>query len=95
MIKTESSNPALASGDQFDQYYGHCGSLDMPPYVWVDTGRTTAQPDREEGKNKNRIALFHGNPAVLRFANKIRGFPSPDCSGFGFNTGLKKKPSNR
>ena len=23
----------------FDQYYGHCGSLDMPPYVWVDTGR--------------------------------------------------------
>jgi arylsulfatase A len=33
----------------FDQYYGHCGSLDMPPYVWVDTGRITAQPDREEG----------------------------------------------
>ena len=23
----------------FDQYYAHCGSLDMPPYVWVDTGR--------------------------------------------------------
>ena len=33
----------------FDQYYAHCGSLDMPPYVWVDTGRVTAQPDREEG----------------------------------------------
>ena len=33
----------------FDQYYGHCGSLDMPPYVWVNTGRVTAQPDREEG----------------------------------------------
>ena len=33
----------------FDEYYGHCGSLDMPPYVWVNTGRVTAVPDREEG----------------------------------------------
>lgn len=33
----------------FDQYYAHCGSLDMPPYVWVDTGKVTAQPDRIEG----------------------------------------------
>ncbi len=33
----------------FDYYYAHCGSLDMPPYVWVDTGRITAPPDREEG----------------------------------------------
>ncbi|MGB0597528.1 MAG: sulfatase family protein [Rubripirellula sp.] len=33
----------------FDGYYAHCGSLDMPPYVWVDTGRITAIPEREEG----------------------------------------------
>ena len=33
----------------FDYYYGHCGSLDMPPYVWVDTGQVTEVPDREEG----------------------------------------------
>ena len=33
----------------FDGYYGHCGSLDMPPYVWVDTGKCTAVPKREEG----------------------------------------------
>ncbi|MGB7342952.1 MAG: arylsulfatase [Pirellulaceae bacterium] len=33
----------------FDNYYAHCGSLDMPPYVCVDTGNVTAQPDREEG----------------------------------------------
>ena len=33
----------------FDQYYAHCGSLDMPPYVWVDTGNVTAVPDRVEG----------------------------------------------
>ena len=36
----------------FDRYFGHCGSLDMPPYVWVDTGRITAPPDREEGVNR-------------------------------------------
>lgn len=36
----------------FDQYYGHCGSLDMPPYVWVDTGKITAQPRREEGVSR-------------------------------------------
>ncbi len=36
----------------FDNYYGHCGSLDMPPYVWVDTGKVTALPDREEGVTK-------------------------------------------
>ncbi|MDF1739083.1 MAG: arylsulfatase [Verrucomicrobiales bacterium] len=29
----------------FDGYYGHCGPLDMPPYVWVDTGRITAIPE--------------------------------------------------
>jgi arylsulfatase A len=36
----------------FVNYYGHCGSLDMPPYVWVDTGKVTALPRREEGVTK-------------------------------------------
>lgn len=36
----------------FHNYYGHCGSLDMAPYVLVDTGKVTAQPDRTEGKTK-------------------------------------------
>ena len=45
------SKPVINGPDinGFDQYYGHCGSLDMPPYVWVDTGRITAEPDRIEG----------------------------------------------
>jgi arylsulfatase A len=38
----------------FDQYYGHCGSLDMAPYVWVDTGKPTAIPIREEGVTKKQ-----------------------------------------
>ncbi|MEM9365272.1 MAG: arylsulfatase [Planctomycetota bacterium] len=37
----------------FDGYYGHCGSLDMPPYVWVDTGKVTAIPEREEGVTRS------------------------------------------
>lgn len=45
------SQPILNGPDinGFDSYYAHCGSLDMPPYVWVDTGKATAIPDREEG----------------------------------------------
>ncbi len=48
----------------FDQYYGHCGSLDMPPYVWVDTGRITAQPDRVEGvtKGQDRYGWYRKGP---------------------------------
>ena len=40
----------------FDAYYGHCGSLDMAPYVWVDTGKVTALPKREEGVTKEEDA---------------------------------------
>jgi arylsulfatase A len=48
----------------FDNYYAHCGSLDMPPYVWVDTGRVTAQPDREEGvtRNQDRYGWYRKGP---------------------------------
>ena len=53
----------------FDQYYGHCGSLDMPPYVWVDTGTITAQPDREEGvtKKQNRYGWYREGPIGADF----------------------------
>lgn len=30
----------------FDYYYGHCGSLDMAPYVYVENGVVTAAPNR-------------------------------------------------
>jgi arylsulfatase A-like enzyme len=30
----------------FDYSYGFCGSLDMPPYVYVENGMPTAVPDR-------------------------------------------------
>lgn len=48
----------------FDQYYGHCGSLDMPPYVWVDTGKITAAPDRVEGvsRTEDRYGWYRKGP---------------------------------
>lgn len=48
----------------FSHYYGHCGSLDMPPYVWVDTGKVTAQPDRKEGvaKAEDRYGWYRTGP---------------------------------
>jgi arylsulfatase A len=53
----------------FDYYYGHCGSLDMPPYVWVDTGRITAPPDREEGitKEQDRYGWYRQGPIGADF----------------------------
>lgn len=53
----------------FDRYYGHCGSLDMPPYVWVDTGKITAQPDRTEGvtKKEDRYGWYRKGPIGADF----------------------------
>ncbi|MDG2381580.1 MAG: arylsulfatase [Pirellulaceae bacterium] len=48
----------------FQQYYAHCGSLDMPPYVWVDTGRITSKPDRVEGvtRKQDRYGWYRKGP---------------------------------
>lgn len=37
----------------FDYSYGFCGSLDMPPYVWVENGMPTSVPTKyTKGKTK-------------------------------------------
>ena len=53
----------------FDRYYAHCGSLDMPPYVWVDTGRITAPPDRVEGvtRKEDRYGWYRRGPVGSDF----------------------------
>jgi len=38
----------------FDESFAFSGSLDMPPYVWVENGRPTARPDRREGVTKQQ-----------------------------------------
>ena len=69
--KIDFSKPVTNGPDinGFDQYYGHCGSLDMPPYVWVDTGRITAPPDREEGvtKKEDRYGWYRHGPIGADF----------------------------
>ena len=64
--KIDFTKPVLNGPDinGFDSYYGHCGSLDMPPYVWVDTGKITAQPDRVEGvtKKEDRYGWYRKGP---------------------------------
>ncbi len=42
------SKPVLNGPDAngFDEYFAICGSLDMNPYVYVDSGRITSAPDR-------------------------------------------------
>lgn len=60
------TKPVLNGPDNngFDQYYGHCGSLDMPPYVWVDTGKPTSVPTRKEGvtKKQNPYGWYRNGP---------------------------------
>lgn len=53
----------------FDGYYAHCGSLDMPPYVWVDTGKATAIPVLEEGvtKQQDRYGWYRKGPIAPDF----------------------------
>lgn len=48
----------------FGYYYGHCGSLDMAPYVWVDTGKVTSVPTRTEGvtKKEDRYGWYRKGP---------------------------------
>jgi arylsulfatase A-like enzyme len=41
----------------FDYAYGHCGSLDMAPYVYVENGMPTAVPT----KTTVRLCIIAGN----------------------------------
>lgn len=53
----------------FDGYYGHCGSLDMAPYVWVDTGQPTSVPKRESGvsRKEDRYGWYRKGPIADDF----------------------------
>lgn len=53
----------------FDYYYSHCGSLDMPPYVYVENGRVTAQPDRET-ENTGKFTWWRKGPTGADFQHE-------------------------
>ena len=50
----------------FDYAYGHCGSLDMAPYVYVENGKATAIPDRIIPKHKG-YAFYREGPIAPDF----------------------------
>lgn len=50
----------------FDDYYGHCGSLDMPPYVYVENGKVTALPDRVT-LSKEKFSWWREGPTGADF----------------------------
>ena len=39
----------------FDYFFGHCGSLDMAPYVWVENDMPTEVPDRTTEANRKEV----------------------------------------
>ena len=49
--------------------YGFCGSLDMPPYVYVENGMPTAVPDRETeaSKKKTKNGWWRKGPTASDF----------------------------
>lgn len=50
----------------FDYYYGHSGSLDMPPYVYVENGNVTAPPDRVT-ENTGKFTWWRKGPTGADF----------------------------
>ena len=53
----------------FDYYYGHCGSLDMAPYVYVENGKATAQPDRVT-EDAGRFTFWRKGPTASDFRHE-------------------------
>ena len=50
----------------FDYYYGHCGSLDMAPYVYIENGKVTAAPNRIT-ENKDSKGYWRKGPTGSDF----------------------------
>lgn len=50
----------------FDYFYGFCGSLDMPPYVYVENDMPTSLPDRET-VNKGKYSWWRKGPTGADF----------------------------
>lgn len=53
----------------FDYYYGHCGSLDMAPYVYVENGKVTAAPNRVT-ENKDYKGFWRKGPTGADFIHE-------------------------
>lgn len=52
----------------FDYYYGISGSLDMPPYIYIENDRFSALPDHESASSGKRF--WRKGPAAPDFAHE-------------------------
>ena len=68
---TDFSGPVVNGPDVygFDTYYGHSGSLDMAPYVYVENGKATAQPDRVT-ENSEKSTWWRKGPTASDFRHE-------------------------
>lgn len=69
--KVDFSKP-IANGPTtrgFDYYYGFCGSLDMPPYVYIENDMPTAQPDKET-QSKGKYNWWRKGPTSPDFVHE-------------------------
>jgi arylsulfatase A-like enzyme len=57
------------NGLGFDYAYGHSGSLDMAPYVYVENGSVTAQPDTTT-VNKGKYSWWREGPTGSDFVHE-------------------------
>lgn len=53
----------------FDYSFGFCGSLDMPPYVWVENGQPTMVPT-ETTSNKDKKGFWREGPTSADFVHE-------------------------
>ena len=69
--KIDYSRPVTNGPDSigFDYYYGHCGSLDMAPYVYVENGKVTAAPNRVT-ENKDYKGFWRKGPTGADFVHE-------------------------
>lgn len=61
----------------FDYFYGFSGSLDMPPYVYVENDRPTMTPDRNT-ENKGKYSWWRNGPTSPDFHHEeVLPLPAP------------------
>ena len=53
----------------FDYYFGISASLDMPPYVYIENDRATAEPDHETA-NDDEKAFWRAGPTAPDFRHE-------------------------
>lgn len=53
----------------FDYFYGFCGSLDMPPYIYIENDMPTSRPDRET-ENNGKLSWWRKGPTGSDFVHE-------------------------